>query len=163
VVPDLLIHDLDLVIRLFGVQPSAVAAAGWRPAGGEWDEVVDCTLRFGSQGVAALSVDRVGQRKVRTLSLSTETQLIELDLMRQDLTVYRHIDHELLGQRTGYRAQTVVEIPFVKQAGEPLARQLAHFLALVAGTANVEDERATLLAPHAWATEVEQQCAAATS
>lgn len=159
VVPDLLIHDLDLVTRVFGIAPSAVTASAWRPSGQRWEEVVDCTLRFGGSGLATLSADRHSQRKLRTLSLSTQTQLLELDLMRQDITAYRHVDHELLEQRTGYRAQTVIDIPFVKQSGEPLARQLAHFVALVDGSADAGAERRSLLPPHELAAEVEELCA----
>ncbi len=64
-------------------------------------------------------------------------------------------------QRTGYRAQTVVDIPFVKQAGEPLVRQLAHFVTLVEGAGDAAAERATLLGPHELAAEVEDLCATA--
>src|SRR5207244_3785267 len=48
----------------------------------------------------------------------------------------------------GYRVQTVMHLPLVREAREPLALQLAHFLALVRGEADPDLERASLLAPH---------------
>ena len=144
---DLLIHDLDLAIRMFGDAPTRVQPVGWRPAPGTDHEIVDVALQFPGGGVATLSADRWSQHKVRALSAATDTALLELDLVRQDITVYRHVRHEL-ADAAGYRAETVVEIPFVRHGGEPLALQLRHFLALVAGTASAEEELATLAAPH---------------
>ena len=145
VVHDLLIHDIDLALRLVGAAPQRVSGATWTPPGTSVDEVADATIGFEGGAIATLSASRAGQRKVRSLSICTPTQLVELDLLRQDVTVYRHLAHDG-GQ--GYRAQTAIDIPFVRHAGEPLALQLQHFLALVAGEADAEAERATLLAPH---------------
>ena len=145
VVHDLLIHDIDLALRLVGDEPRRVSGASWTPPGAAVDEVADATIAFAAGGIATLSASRASQRKVRSLSISTPTQLVELDLLRQDVTVYRHLAHDA-GQ--GYRAQTAIDIPFVRQAGEPLALQLQHFVALATGAADAAAERATLLAPH---------------
>jgi predicted dehydrogenase len=145
VVHDLLIHDIDLALRLIGAAPQRVSGATWTPPGTTVDEVADATIGFVGGAIATLSASRAGQRKVRSLSICTPTQLVELDLLRQDVTVYRHLAHDG-GQ--GYRAQTAIDIPFVRHAGEPLALQLQHFLALVSGEADADAERATLLAPH---------------
>jgi hypothetical protein len=53
-----------------------------------------------------------------------------------------------------YRAQTIIDVPFVRHAGEPLALQLQHFLDLAGGDADAAVERSTLLAPHAVAAAV---------
>jgi predicted dehydrogenase len=156
VVYDLLIHDLDLALRLCG-DPLGLGAAGWRSPETRTVEIVDATVRF-ADGVATMSADRWGQRKVRTVSVSTESSLIELDLLRQDVTVYRHVHHEVRGQAS-YRAETVIDIPFVRHRGEPLALQLEHFLDLVDGSADLVAERESILPPHRLAAEVDAQLA----
>ena len=149
VVHDLLIHDVDLALRL--------CAGGWtgQAVGGIWtspwtgtEEIADCTLLLEGGTVATCSASRMSQRKVRSLSVATERAMLELDLLRRTITVYQHVGHLTALGDAGYRAQTVMDLPFVREAGEPLALQLAHFMALVRGEADPELERASLLAPH---------------
>lgn len=155
VVYDLLIHDIDLALRLAGSDAlSAVAGTTWTPDGATFAEISDCTLRFEDGMIATLSASRMGQRKIRTYLVGTQDSLIELDLLRQDITVYRHVAHQQVGDPTTYRAETIIDIPFVRQVGEPLALQLNHFVSLARRRINPEDERRTLLAPHIAAAEV---------
>lgn len=149
VIDDLLIHDIDLALGLVGGQIRSVGGGRWVSPDGV-EEVVDCTLVFEHGAVATLSSSRASQRKVRSISLTTDDLLVEIDLLRHDLTTYHHRSGEVL-DRGGpiYRAETVVEIPFVRHAGEPLAVQFEHFLDLVSGDADAAAERATLRAPHA--------------
>jgi predicted dehydrogenase len=150
VVSDMLIHDLDLAVQIAGDQEVAdVVSTLWRPPGSATAEIADCTIRFAGGTVATLSASRVSQRKIRSLTIATATQLIELDLLRQDISVYRHVRHEQLGgASTTYRAETVIDIPFVRHAGEPLALQFEHFLDLVDGRADPEVERRRVLPAH---------------
>jgi predicted dehydrogenase len=149
VVFDLLIHDIDLSVRLTGGnQIAAVTCSSWQDPLSGISEVADCSLRFGGGALATLSASRRSQRKIRSLLLSTSEQLIEVDLLRQDVTVYRNVAQSQIGDAPTYRAETVVDIPFVRHAGEPLALQLAHFVGLVRGEVDPEDERESILEPH---------------
>ena len=126
VVGDVLLHDLDLVLQLFDhAEPKIVGAACYRPDGAEFDEIADCQLAFPT-GLATLSADRTTQLKVRTLTIHTSSTSIEVDLLRQDVTVYRNVGHEIIqgDERSGYRSSTVIDIPFVRHAGEPLALRI---------------------------------------
>jgi predicted dehydrogenase len=156
VVSDMLIHDLDLAVQISGEQEVAdITSTLWRPPGSPIAEIADCTIRFAGGTVATLSASRVSQRKVRSVTIATESQLIELDLLRQDISVYRHVRHEQLGgASTTYRAETVMDIPFVRHAGEPLALQFEHFLDLVEGRADAEAERRRALPAHALASRI---------
>jgi predicted dehydrogenase len=158
VVADLLIHDIDLAVQLAGESPvDRVLASTWTPPGTTVSEIADCIIRFSNGMQANLSASRLSQRKVRSLTVATPTQLIELDLLRQDVSVYRHIRHEQLGgASTTYRAETVVDIPFVRHAGEPLALQFEHFLDLIEGRVDGDLERRRLLPAHDIAARVEQ-------
>lgn len=156
VVHDLLIHDIDLALRMCaGGWAVEVAGGLWRggPRGGV--EIADCVLVTDAGAMATLSASRMGQRKVRRLELSTPAGQMELDLLRRTITVYRHVTHEAAEGGT-YRAETVMDIPFVQEAGEPLALQLSHFVALVRGEVDPDAEREGLLPPHEVATRVQQ-------
>ena len=158
VVNDLMLHDLDVAQRLFGpVEGRVVGAACVRPASSRWNEIADCTIAFGDGAVATLSANRMGQRKVRSLSIHTGHQLVEVDLLRQDVTVYRNVSQEmaLSGGGLGYRSSTEIELPFVRHTGEPLSLQFAHFLALVRGTADHQEERRQIRPAHVLAEQVE--------
>lgn len=149
VLADLLVHDIDLSIQFAGFErPEKVIGTTWVPEGGI-AEIADCTLQFPDRMVATLSASRQSQRKIRSIVLTTPTMLIDLDLLRQDVTVYRHVMHEPVpGAATGYRAQTVIDIPFVRQAGEPLSLQFEHFLDLIGGGGDLDEERRRLLPAH---------------
>ena len=158
---DLLIHDVDLVLRMAGGLPDALSAYfGYAhpksPLGVE--DVAEATLRFGSGLLATLSANRISQRKVRTLVVNELQRLVEVDLMRQDITVYHHVEGEWLdGRDGGVRQQTVIDVPFVHNMREPIAGQFDHFLDLARGRLDAAAERATLLAPHAVVASIIEQ------
>jgi len=149
---DLLIHDVDLVLRMAKQQPVDVKAhfAYVHPKSApESEDVFEATLLFSSGLVASLSASRVSQRKIRTLEIAELDRLVEVDLVRQDITVYRHVGADFLsGAQTGYRQQTVIDIPTIEYRKEPLAAQLDHFVDLIRGDADPAAELATLVAPH---------------
>ena len=153
VVSDLLIHDIDLAVQLFGDQidpdhdPGVSGAVAQGPRGTSWGEIADCTVTFFGGGIATFSSSRLSQRKVRTMSICTERSLYELDLLRQDITVYRHVS-EGNGASADYRSETVIEIPFVRAVGEPLACQLDYFCDLIDGQVDMAAERWRMLLPH---------------
>ena len=167
VVNDLMLHDLDVAQRVFGEANGVlVGSACVRPATSKWNEIADCTIAFESPsserqgerlGVATLSANRMGQRKVRSLSIHTATKLVEVDLLRQDVTVYRNVSQEMLHSAggVGYRSSTEVELPFVRHYGEPLALQLGHFLDLIDGVADPVEERRQIRPAHVFAEQIE--------
>lgn len=155
VVFDLLIHDIDVAVRLTGgTDIAAVACSSWQEPGSGVAEVADCSLRFAGGAVATLSASRRSQRKIRSLFVSAPDQLVEVDLLRQDVTVFRNVAQSQIGEAPTYRAETVVDIPFVRHAGEPLALQLAHFVSLVRGENDPDEERNSVIEPHRAATIV---------
>lgn len=158
VVADLLIHDIDLAVHFAAGSPAEqVQSSTWRPRGHPVSEIADCNVRFADGMLATLSASRYSQRKIRSLTVATPEQLVEVDLLRQDVTVYRHVRHEQIGaSSTTYRAETVMEIPFVRHAGEPLALQFEYFLDLIEGRVDAATERARLLPAHQIAARVEQ-------
>ena len=152
VATDLLIHDVDLAIGFVGSPPVGVKAEfGYFHDSSRRNEAEDCAeavLRFESGAVATISASRVSQRKVRQLSLLEPDRLIEIDLLRRDITIYRHIDDDLPADRDGYKQQTVIEIPTLRYSDEPLAAQLAHYVGLIGGEGDADAERDSILPAH---------------
>lgn len=161
---DLLIHDLDLVLRLTGDYPSSTHGhfgyfASTSAPGSE--DVAEASLKFASGRIAVLSASRTSQHKVRTLSIAERHRLIEVDLLRQSITIYRHVDGARFDEEAGYSQQTIIEIPVVRHAGEPLQLQLEHFLRLLRGEVDRETELRSVLPPHRLLDEVTTSAARA--
>jgi predicted dehydrogenase len=156
VVWDLLIHDIDLVLRLSGGgEPVEVEAQSMVPEGRSVSELTDCTLRFAGGPIATLSASRMSQRKLRTMLVTTTEAVYDVDLLRQDVTVYRHVRAEyLMAESPKFRTETVIDIPFVRHAGEPLALQLQRFIDIVEGRADPVAEIASILPAHRTAERV---------
>lgn len=150
---DLLVHDIDIAIRCFGGNEPASVSSGvgfFHPdAGPQAEDVVEAVLGFDGGSLATVSASRVGQRKVRTLTITEVERLIEVDLLRRDVTIYRHVSAEAATpDGRGYRQQTIIEIPELVTAAEPLASQLDRFLDLATGIADAAAERASVLPAH---------------
>lgn len=149
---DLLVHDVDLAIGILGSEPAKISGVlgQFHPLsvpGAE--DVAEAVIGFQNGSVAQISASRTGQRKIRTLSIQELDRLIEVDLLRKDVTVYRHVsDQPADAEGRGYRQQTVIEIPELITSQEPLAAQLAHFVGLIAGTVDADAERASIIPAH---------------
>ncbi len=154
VASDLLIHDIDATLSVFGASaPRDVRGLfGYvHPLSLEDSEdIAEGVLEFEGGALATCSASRVGQRKIRTLSIVEQEREIAIDLLRQDITIYRHVDHAATDDSTGlgYRQQTVIEIPMIRFQGEPLVGQLNAFVDLIEGGTDLAQVRDELLAPH---------------
>ena len=147
---DLLIHDVDLALRFFGGSPTHVQAhlGFFHPQSESTaEDVAEAQLTFAGGGLATVSASRIGQQKVRQLRVHDLDRMLEIDLLRQDVTVFRHVGNEF-EESGAYRQQTVIDIPVIANRREPLVAQLDHFVELVEGHVDHAGERATLLAPH---------------
>jgi predicted dehydrogenase len=149
---DLAVHDIDLVLRLADQVPTRVTAHLARchpssPVGSS--DIAEVTMSFADGVVASVSSSRVSQRKLRMLYVSELERLIEVDLLRRDITVFHHVTADFLdGRSTGYRQQTVIDIPEIADSREPLAAQLDYFVDLAAAKVDHDAERRTILPPH---------------
>ncbi|MEH1101445.1 Gfo/Idh/MocA family protein [Micromonospora sp. CPCC 205561] len=150
---DLLIHDVDLAIQAFGgEEPVAVRGTfgHFHPDSlSEAEDVAETVLSFGSGALANVSASRIGQRKVRTLVISEVDRLVEADLIRKHVTIYRHVSSDAATpDGRGYRQQTIIEVPELLTNREPLVAQLDHFLDIVTGRADMDVERRRILPAH---------------
>jgi predicted dehydrogenase len=148
---DLLIHDVDSCLRLIDSEPAGVRGGlgYFHPESDSGHEdVAEAVVSFESGAVASVSASRIGQRKVRSITVAELDRTVEIDLLRRDVTIYRHVSHPSEGDGLRYRQQTIIEIPEAVSSREPLAAQLDRFLDLVDGTADLKDERESIMPAH---------------
>lgn len=152
VASDLLIHDVDLIIRLFDELPDRIGSVfSFSHPKSDFgsEDVASVVLGTPSGRTAEISASRLSQRKVRTMSIVEVDRLIEIDLLRQDITIHRHIASDVAEvDGLGYRQQSVIEVPIVRFPGEPLALQLEHFTRLIDGKVDADAERESITLPH---------------
>jgi len=149
---DLLIHDVDLAISLVGRPIESVTGAlgYFHPSSlPQAEDVAEATLGFDGGAIAQISASRIGQRKARFLTIHELDRLVEVDLLRRDVTLYRHVSGQAADDEgRGYRQQTIIEIPEPVANAEPLVAQLSHFIALLRGEVDADLERESILPSH---------------
>lgn len=149
---DLLVHDVDLVVQVFGGEEPenvSVEVGKFHPSSApSAEDVVECALGFANGGLASVSASRIAQRKVRSLTIQELDRMIEVDLLRRSLTAYRHTTIEAYPSGgAGFRQVTEMEVPEIVGA-EPLASQLMHFISLIDGSGDIDAERESILPAH---------------
>lgn len=151
VASDLLIHDVDIAVRMMGAEPTRVVGSlgHLHPESADASEdVAEALLGFPGGRLANVSASRMSQHKVRGFVVSELDRLIEIDLLRNAVTIYRHVLGENTADGLSYKQQTIIEIPQIVTNREPLAAQLDRFVALAAGSADAAEERAGILPAH---------------
>ena len=85
-------------------------------------------LTFENGVTASVTASRIGQQKIREISVTQPDSVVVADLIRQDVNIHRMQQFEFLsGEGARYRQSGVVEIPFIENRGEPLMEQLRSF------------------------------------
>ncbi|MGA9161922.1 MAG: Gfo/Idh/MocA family oxidoreductase [Actinomycetota bacterium] len=132
VVRDMMIHDVDLVLWLAGSEPVRVGAdaSAWR---GDTEDLATATIVFETGMVAHMTATRIGQDKVRQVDILQKDSLVNVDLLRQDITIRRQATAEYpsSGARR-LKEASVIEIPYLEHRGEPLWLELQDFVQAVA-------------------------------
>ncbi len=156
---DLLVHDVDLAIQVFGgTEPVGVRGmlGFFHPRSlTSAEDVAETVMTFPGGGMATVSASRISQRKTRGLTIAEVDRLIDVDLLRRDVTIYRHVSLDAATpDGRGYRQQSIIEIPELTTVREPLAAQLDHFLDILAGRSDADAERIRILPSHRVVAEV---------
>ena len=86
VVADLMIHDLDLLVYLFGERPTSVSSIGFKMRTKRYD-YVSSNFNFKSGHKATITVGRNQTKEVRELEISNNAGTLLVDLMRNEIQV----------------------------------------------------------------------------
>lgn len=149
---DLLVHDVDLIAQFFGgttPDTTNVEVGFFHPESADGaEDIIEASFSFAGGAIASASASRLGQLKVRSMVVQSLDSMVEIDLLRRGVTSYRHTTIEFHEERgPGFRQATEMEVPEIV-GREPLAAQFDRFLELLAGTADMDEERRSIVPAH---------------
>ena len=145
VVLDLMIHDLDIVLRLANSGVKEIRAVGLPILSSKVD-IANVRIEFDSGCVANFTASRVSTEQVRKLRFFQPRQYISVDYSRQDVLVFA-VDEDGESGTPSINPRIKVEKPAVLPQ-EPLCAELKSFLEAVRTRTkpiiSLEDGRRTL-------------------
>lgn len=132
---DLMIHDVEVILALVKSPVKKVHAASVN--GGK--DYISALLEFENGATANLTASRITQARVRTLTVTTDTNYIDMDFINQSINVHSqgrmpYVNQEEIPEWMHYGLKGSVEQLFIP-TNQPLQAELAHFIACVKGEA----------------------------
>ena len=132
---DLMIHDVEVILALVKSPVVKVHAASVN--GGK--DYISALLEFESGATANLTASRITQARVRTLTVTTDTNYIDMDFINQSINVHSqgrmpYVNQEEIPEWMHYGLKGSVEQLFIP-TNQPLQVELAHFISCVKGEA----------------------------
>jgi predicted dehydrogenase len=129
-------HDLSVILRLVGEEPSEVWARGESYVNPPVEDVVFCYLRFPSGKMAHMHLSWLDPHKIREMTVVGSKKMAvfdDMDLERK-ITVYdKGEERQPLGTYGEWRTRTGdIYVPKIRN-DEPLRLECQHFLRLVRG------------------------------
>lgn len=122
-VMDLMIHDIDILLSIFGEEAENVSAAGTRES-----NYATATIQTPSGRIGQLTASRVTQQKVRELTITAESCRVIVDYIDQSIEITRQSLPEYVKQEGfRYRHENIVEQVLVERR-EPLKNELSSFV-----------------------------------
>ena len=135
---DLMIHDAEVILSLVkspvvNVSASAVRTAK-SPSGKDY---ITALLEFANGATATLTASRITQARIRTLTVTTNDNYIDMDFINQSIAVHSQgrmhgVSQDSLPENMRYGLKGSVENLFIMQA-QPLASELTHFANCING------------------------------
>jgi predicted dehydrogenase len=119
VVLDLMVHDIDVVLALTGLEPEEIRAAGIRILSDKVD-IANVRLAFPGGCIANLTASRVSTEKIRKIRMFQPNQYISVDYQRQDGAAFTVLPDGTIGLDS-----------FAVEKGEPLRLEIESFLECV--------------------------------
>lgn len=137
---DLMIHDVEVIQSLVkspvvNVQACSVKTAD-KPEGKDY---ISALLEFENGATANLTASRITQARVRTLTVTTDTNYIDMDFINQSINVHSqgrmpYVNQESIPDWMNYGLKGSVEQLFIP-TNQPLSAELSHFMACIRGEA----------------------------
>lgn len=135
VVFDLMIHDVDAVLHVMGRPPASISAVGVAVLSSN-EDIANARLEFDGGCVANLTASRVSQDRLRRIRFFTRDAYVSVDLFEKsgEAFVIRDPGSFKPGAVNPLALMAGIQRKKIEpQSGEPLALELAAFLASVRG------------------------------
>lgn len=129
VVMDLMIHDIDICLRVVNDDAVDVRSSGYFLPGSKHEDAAVAQVRFKKGCVASFTASRVTQEKIRTLSISQKESYLSLDFTTQDLQIHRRASSmtSTSTEKIRYRQEALIERLFIHKEN-PLRSELQFFI-----------------------------------
>lgn len=135
---DLMIHDVEIIQSL--VQNPVVnihAASVKTPDHAEGKDYITAVLEFENGVTANITASRITQARVRTLTVTTDTNYIDMDFINQSINVHSqgrmpYVNQEEIPDWMHYGLKGSVEQLFIP-TNQPLQAELSHFVNCING------------------------------
>lgn len=138
---DLMIHDAEVILSLvkspvINVHASAVHNAK-SPSGKDY---ITALVEFANGVTATLTASRITQSRVRTLTVTTNDNYIDMDFINQSIAVHSQgrmhgVSQDNIPENMRYGLKGSIENLFIMQA-QPLNSELTHFANCINGKEN---------------------------
>ena len=137
---DLMIHDVEVIQSLVKSPVVNIQAASVKtkesPMGKDY---ITALLEFENGATANITASRITQARVRTLTVTTDTNYIDMDFINQSIDVHSqgrmpYVNPENIPEWMNYGLKGSVEQLFIP-TNQPLSAELNHFLSCVRGEA----------------------------
>ncbi len=135
---DVMIHDIEIIQSLVKSPVKNVLAScvknKFRPTGSEY---ITTLLEFENGATANVTASRMTQARVRTLSVTTDTNFIDMDFINQSINVHSqgrpsYVNQEEIPEWAKYGLKGSVEQLFIP-SNQPLLAELSHFVNCING------------------------------
>ena len=137
---DLMIHDIEVVQNLVKSPVKDVEAMSVRtPDNESGKNYISALVQFENGVTANLTASRITQARVRTLTVTTDTNYIDMDFINQSINVHSqgrmpYVNQESIPDWMNYGLKGSVEQLFIP-TNQPLQAELSHFVDCVNGKA----------------------------
>ena len=157
---DLMIHDAEIILSLVQSPIKNVqAAAVTTPDHPEGKDYITALLTFENGVTANITASRITQARVRTLTVTTDTNYIDMDFINQSINVHSqgrmpYVNQESIPDWMNYGLKGSVEQLFIP-TNQPLTAELTHFINCVNGkeTPRITGENALAALRVIWAVQ----------
>lgn len=137
---DLMIHDIEVIQNLVKSPVKDVEAMSVRTSDNESGKnYISALVQFENGVTANLTASRITQARVRTLTVTTDTNYIDMDFINQSINVHSqgrmpYVNQESIPDWMNYGLKGSVEQLFIP-TNQPLQAELSHFVACINGNA----------------------------
>lgn len=157
---DLMIHDIEVIQSLVQSPVAEVSAVAVRtPQNPSGKDYISALVQFENGATANLSASRITQARVRTLSVTTDTNYIDMDFINQSINVHTqgrmpYVNQEEIPEWMHYGLKGSVEQLFIP-TNQPLQAELSHFINCINGkeTPRISGENALAALKVIWAVQ----------
>lgn len=135
---DLMIHDVEVIQSLVKSPVINVQAAAVRTSDHpEGKDYITALLEFENGVTANITASRITQARVRTLTVTTDTNYIDMDFINQSINVHSqgrmpYVNQENIPEWMNYGLKGSVEQLFIP-TNQPLQAELNHFIKCING------------------------------